>query len=103
MAQSQVTVDSQLVQQLCFRQDQGVARLREQGLNQVLQAQLTDQLKAAPYKQTEEQQRYRNGHRPRTLTTRVERIILALPRTRDGTPPTCSAGTSGASRPWCWP
>lgn len=84
MAQYQVTVDSDLLHQLFFRQDEAMARLLEQVLNQVLEAQVTEQLKAAPYERTEERQGYRNGHRPRTLTTRVGRIVLAVPRTRDG-------------------
>lgn len=84
MAQYQVTVDSELSHQLFFRPDQGVARLLEQVLNQVLEAQVTEQLQAAPYERTEARQGYRNGHRPRTLTTRVGRIVLAVPRTRDG-------------------
>lgn len=84
MAQYQVTVDSDLLHQLFFRQDEGMARLLEQVLNQVLEAQVTEQLKAAPYERTEGRQGYRNGHRPRTLTTRVGRTVLAVPRTRDG-------------------
>lgn len=84
MAHYQVTVDSDLLHQLFFRQDEGMARLLEQVLNQVLEAQVTEQVRAAPYERTEERQGYRNGHRPRKLTTRVGRIVLAVPRTRDG-------------------
>lgn len=42
-----------------------------------------DQLKATPYERTEVRQRYSNGHRPRTLT-RGGQVVLAMPRTRDG-------------------
>ncbi len=84
MAQHHVTVDSDLLHQLFCRQDQGMARLLEQVLDQVLEAQVREQLKAAPYERTEERQGYRNGHRPRTLTTRVGRTVLAVPRPRDG-------------------
>ncbi|MFC4548672.1 IS256 family transposase, partial [Paenactinomyces guangxiensis] len=61
-----------------------MARLLEQVLNQVLQAQVTEQLQADPYERTEERQGYRNGSYPRKITTRVGTITLHIPRLRDG-------------------
>jgi putative transposase len=63
MAQYQINVDSQLLQQLFIgnSQDSGVAQLLESVLNQVLQAQVTEQVEADRYERSEERQGYRNG------------------------------------------
>ena len=83
MAQYQVTVDDELLHGL-FHGDSGVAKLMEQVLNQVLQAQATEQLQAGPYERTEQRQGYRNGERPHTLSTRVGALTLMVPRLRNG-------------------
>ncbi|MBE3519257.1 MAG: IS256 family transposase [Firmicutes bacterium] len=83
MAQYQVTIDGEILQQL-FVRDDGLARLVEQVVNQILEAQVTEQLKAAPYERTEERQGYRNGHRPRLLKSRVGELNLQVPRVRKG-------------------
>jgi len=56
----------------------------EQVLNQILEAQVEEQLGARRYERTEERKGYRNGSYPRQLTTRVGRLTLRVPRTRDG-------------------
>ncbi len=63
MAHYQVTVDRDLLQGLLVRDD-GLARLVEHVVNQILDAQATEQLKAKPYEHTEERQGYRNGWVP---------------------------------------
>ena len=62
MAQYQITVDSDLLHQLFLKnsQDAGVTSLLESVLNQVLQAQATEQLAAELYERTEARQGYRN-------------------------------------------
>jgi len=70
MAQYQITVDDEILEGL-FQRDGGVAKLVESVVNQILQAQVQEQLKAAPYERTKEGQGYRNGTVTRTLTTRV--------------------------------
>ena len=83
MAQYQVTLDGDVLHGL-FQRDEGVARLLEQVLNQVLQAQATEQLRALPYERSEERQGYRNGTLPHLLTTRVGTLTLRVPRLRSG-------------------
>ncbi|MBX6396552.1 MAG: IS256 family transposase, partial [Alicyclobacillaceae bacterium] len=83
MAQYQITLNDDLLHGL-FQGDGGVARLLEEVLNQILQAQVTEQLQAAPYERTEQRQGYRNGTYPHTLTTRVGRLTLRVPRIRGG-------------------
>jgi len=80
MAQYHVTIDSELLQHLFWSdtRDSGVSKLLESILNQILEAQATEQLRAAPYERTEERQGYRNGTYPHTLTTRVGSIILRV-------------------------
>jgi hypothetical protein len=52
MAQYQITVDGEVLHQL-FRGDEGMAKLLESVVNQVLHAQVTEQLKAAPFERSE--------------------------------------------------
>ncbi|KYH32199.1 transposase, mutator family [Moorella mulderi DSM 14980] len=75
MAHYQVTVDGELLQQL-FLRDDGLAPLVEQVLNQILEAQVTEQLKAKPYERTEERRGYCNGYREKSLVTRIGRLVL---------------------------
>ena len=83
MTQYQLTLDSETVQRL-FTGDGQVGRLLEAILNQVLNAQVAEQLQAAPYERSEQRQGYRNGYKPRQLTTRVGALTLLVPQVRDG-------------------
>lgn len=86
MAHYQINVDSQLLHQLFLgnSQDSGVAKLLESVLNQVLQAQVTEQVEADRYERSEDRQGYRNGTYPHQLHTRVGTITLSVPRIRGG-------------------
>ncbi len=83
MTQYQLTLDSETLQRL-FTGDGQVGRLLEAVLNQVLHAQVSEQLQAAPYERSEQRQGYRNGYKPRQLTTRVGALTLLVPQVRDG-------------------
>lgn len=83
MAQYKVTLNGDILHGL-FQGDEGIARLLEQVLNQILQAQVTEQIRALPYERSEERQGYRNGTLPHPLTTRVGRLTLRVPRLRNG-------------------
>jgi hypothetical protein len=81
MAQYQITVDQEILHQLFLgERDAGVAKLLESVLNQVLQAQVTEQIGAKPY----DRKGYRNGSYSRSLTTRVGTINLRIPCIREG-------------------
>lgn len=54
-------------------------------LQTILEEELTAHLGAERYERTGGRTRYRNGHKPRTLTTRVGRLELQVPQERDGT------------------
>ncbi len=83
MTQYQITLDSDTLQHL-FSGDGKMAHLLEQVLNQVLEAQVMDHLQAAPYERTEQRQGYRNGYKPRQLTSRVGTLALRVPQVREG-------------------
>lgn len=53
-------------------------------IQQLLEEELTAFLNASPYDRTEERRGYRNGYKPRTLTTRVGRLELMVPKDREG-------------------
>ncbi|TYP48679.1 transposase, partial [Thermosediminibacter litoriperuensis] len=86
MAQYNITIDSEILHHLFLKgaKDEGMAKLLESILNQILQAQATEQIKAEPYERTEERQAYRNGYYPRNLVTRVGTLTLRVPRLRNG-------------------
>lgn len=83
MTQYQFTLDSATLQHL-FQGNSQLATLVEQVLNQVLDAQASEQLQAQPYERTEQRQGYRNGYRARQLTTRVGTLTLRVPQVRQG-------------------
>lgn len=83
MAQYQIALDDELLKDLFIR-DKGVAGLLETVLDQVLHAQATEQLQAQPFERTVKRRGYRNGIRPRPLTTRVGTLTLHVPRLRNG-------------------
>lgn len=83
MAAYEISVGSELLPGLLSGQD-GLAKLVEAVLNQVLEAQVTETLGAGRHERSDERQGYRNGYRARTLYTRVGPVTLLVPQTRDG-------------------
>jgi len=83
VTQYQITLSDEIVHGL-FKEDGAMARLVEQVLNQVLQAEVTEVLQAKPFERTEERLGYRNGFKPRTMTTRVGCLTLSVPQVREG-------------------
>ena len=65
-------------------ENDAMAQLLTSVVNQVLDAQCTDQLRAKPFERSDERQGYRNGYRTRKLYTRVGALTLQVPQTRDG-------------------
>jgi transposase-like protein len=84
MATIEITIDDEKIQDL-LQSDQGMAALLEPILNQLLQAEMTEHLRAEPGERTDQRRGWRNGSYKRQLTTRVGTIELEVPRDRDGT------------------
>ncbi len=57
----------------------------ERVLQELLEAEMTEHIGAAPYERSEARRGHRNGHKPRTLRTRVGTLNLAVPQDREGT------------------
>lgn len=83
MAGYDVSVGRELLPGLLNGPD-GLARLVELVLNQILEAQVSEALGADRHERSEERQGYRNGYRARTLYTRVGPVTLQVPQTRSG-------------------
>jgi transposase-like protein len=57
----------------------------ERVLQELLEAEMTEHVGAAPYERTTQRKGHRNGHKPRTLRTRVGTLNLLIPQDREGT------------------
>lgn len=83
MAEYDLKVPSTLLSSLLSEQN-GLAKLLEAILNQVLEAQAVEQIGAERYERSGQRMAYRNGYRPRQLYTRVGPLTLQVPQFRDG-------------------
>lgn len=86
MTQLNFTLDSEIIKgvfTLDGRND-AIAKLMEQIINQVLDAQATEAIGAKPYERTDDRTAYRNGHRTRQMKTRIGTMELSVPRLRNG-------------------
>ena len=84
MTQLQVTFDEETLREVLFG-DRGAEVLLQTVMNEILQAEMTEHLRAEPGEQTAQRRGYRNGSYKRGLTTRVGTLTLEVPRDRDGT------------------
>jgi transposase-like protein len=57
----------------------------ERVVQQILEAEMTEHIGAAPYERGEGRTGHRNGHKPRALRTRVGTLNLLVPQDREGT------------------
>ena len=84
MATFEIEIDGEKIHEL-LQGDRGMEVLLEPILNQILQAEMTEHLKAEPGEETDDRRGYRNGTYDRKLTTRVGTLELEVPRDREGT------------------
>lgn len=84
MAQLHFTLDSDFFVGLFSEsKDEAFGKLMEALLNQVLQAESAAQLGVDSYERSDKRSDYRNGTRTRTITTRIGKIELQVPRHRN--------------------
>ena len=57
----------------------------ERVLQEMLEADMTEHIGAAPYERSATRSGHRNGYKPRTLRTRVGTLSLLIPQDREGT------------------
>lgn len=84
MATIEIELDGEKIQDL-LQEDRGMAALLEPILNQLLQAEMSEHLRAEPGERTDQRRGWRNGSYRRRLTTRVGTLELEVPRDREGT------------------
>ena len=54
-------------------------------IQQLIEADVTEEIGAGHYERSEERKTYRNGSRPRTLETRLGELEIEIPKLREGT------------------
>ena len=84
MADINVTLNPDLLPNLLSDDGEGMKKLVESVLNQVLEAQMVEHLGADRHERSSDRTGYRNGYRERQLTTRVGTLVLRVPQPRDG-------------------
>ncbi|MBU2495903.1 MAG: transposase, partial [Candidatus Omnitrophica bacterium] len=63
---------------------ENLKNLMESICQQILEAEISQHLKANPYERTQGRQGHRNGYKPRSLKTRMGELNLSGPQARDG-------------------
>jgi putative transposase len=87
MATEHRKVDAQLGQEVLLLDDPGFLREPvERAVQQILEAEMSEHVGAAPYERAEGRTGQRNGHKPRAPRTgRVGTLDLLVPQDREGT------------------
>jgi transposase-like protein len=85
MAMLDGTNRAELVQAVLLDDPDFLRGIVERAVQAILEEEMTAHLGADRYERTGERSGYRNGTKPRTLTTRVGTLELAVPQDRDGT------------------
>jgi transposase-like protein len=84
MAEDHRRVDTQSVQEVLLDDPAFLREIVERVLQEMLEAEMTHHIGAAPYERTERRAGHRNGHKPRALRTRVGTLNLLVPQDREG-------------------
>jgi putative transposase len=85
MANDHRRVDAQMAQEVLLDDPSFLREIVERVVQQLLETQMTEHIGAAPYERSEGRTGQRNGHKPRTLRTRVGTLNLLVPQDRKGT------------------
>ena len=75
---------SQAVQLLAQHGFDGMANAIEILFNEAMKLQRQDYLGAAPYERTDERRAYANGFKAKNVNSRLGKLALNVPQTRDG-------------------
>jgi putative transposase len=85
MARDHRRVDAHLAQEVLLDDPSFLGQIVERVVQQMLEAEITEHVGAAPYERTDTRKGHRNGYKPRTLRTRVGTLNLLIPQDREGT------------------
>ena len=72
------------IRQLLEKDKDMVKEVVQMVLQEILEQEANDHVGALPYQRTDKRKTYRSGYYNRTLTTRVGKLELRIPQTRDG-------------------
>jgi putative transposase len=78
-------LDAQMAQGILLDDPDFLRHIVERVLQELLEAEMTQHVGAAPYERTEARKGHRNGYKPRTLRTRVGTLNLLVPQDREST------------------
>ncbi len=85
MARDHRRVDVHMAQEAVLDDPGFLREIVERVVQQLLEAEMTEHIGAAPYERVEGRTGHRNGHKPRMLRTRVGTLNLLVPQDREGT------------------
>ena len=85
MAKDHRKLDTELVQEALLDDPAFLGEICERVVQEILEAEMTEHIGAAPYERTENRSGQRNGYKPRTLRSRVGTLNLLVPQDREGT------------------
>src|SRR5215212_164655 len=85
MTQDHRKVSTELAQGMLLDDPGFLHGIVERVLQEMLEAEMTQHIGAAPYERSATRTGHRNGHKPRTLRTRVGTLNLLVPQDREGT------------------
>ena len=74
-----------MVQEVLLDDPGFLREIVERVVQQILEAEMTEHIGAAPYERGSSRTVHRNGHKPRALRTRVGTLNLLVPQDREGT------------------
>ena len=84
MTQDHRRVDAHMAQEILLDDPAFLREIVERVLQEVLEAEMTEHIGAAPYERSLTRSGHRNGYKPRTLRTRVGTLNLLVPQDREG-------------------
>lgn len=85
MTEDHRKVSARLAQGILLEDPNFLREVVERVLQEMLEAEMTEHVGAAPYERSAARTGHRNGHKPRTLRTRVGTLNLLVPQDREGT------------------
>jgi putative transposase len=85
MAEDHRRSAEELLQGFLLDEPEFLRQIVERVLQEMLEAEMTEHIGAAPYERTQKRTGQRNGYKPRALKTRVGTLNLSVPQDREGT------------------
>jgi putative transposase len=85
MAKDYRRPDARMAQEALLDDPDFLREIAERVIQEILEAEMTEHIGAALHERTDTRKGHRNGHKPRTLRTRVGTLNLLVPQDREGT------------------